>query len=114
MDDQLFSVWSEQPSQTFRIDRTECLRIDEIWNDLDLFCNAVIIHRLIAQILRDGGDAIGCFDRKFHQRLETRFETDERYVRAVQRGDNLDVAFERWFVVLHDLFGEDRARGMRD
>ncbi len=63
------------------------IAIHEIGNHFDGPLDVEFLERALLQIMRDGGDAVGLLDRKFGDGQKTPVVSDQRNVRAVQRGD---------------------------
>jgi len=85
----------------------EARAIDEVRDHLDGLVGVKVRRRLVLQPLRHGSDAVGDLDPEFRDRQIALVASDQRDVRAVQRGDHLQIGAE-------DLLREVRADRMRN
>ena len=63
------------------------IAVDEVVDHADRVRDSENFHRLLLQIIADGGDAVGFFDGKFGDRKIRAVGADQRNVGAVQRRD---------------------------
>ena len=85
------------------------LAVDEVPDDADLLGDAKNLHRAGAQVVADGGNAVGLLDGELGDRKVGGFGADERDVGPVEGGD------ERQAAVRSDHLLRQKSRdGVRD
>ncbi len=89
--------------------------VDEVADDFDLGLDVEGFAGAVAEVGGDGGDAVGLLDAELGYREVGAVEADEGDVRAVQGGDEGEVAAAlRLLAGLEHLAGEQSGDGVRD